>query len=127
MTSPFFAGSCDAIAGRSMPGRVFSTNLAIAISAPVFPAETQACAAPALTRLIATRIDESFLRRSASAGGSSMSTTSLAGCTTTRSRSAAGARCSAFSMASGRPTRITRVSDVDSRNCSDAGTVTAGP
>jgi hypothetical protein len=33
----------DAIAGRSMPGSVFSTNLEIAISAPVLPAETAAC------------------------------------------------------------------------------------
>ena len=80
MVTPLRVGSCDAIAGRSMPGSVFSTKRAIAISAPVLPAETQACAAPSLTRLIATRIDESFFLRSASAGGSSIATTSLAGC-----------------------------------------------
>ena len=59
-----------------MPGSVFSTKREIAISAPVLPADTHACAVPSLTRLIATRIDESFFLRSASAGGSSMSTTS---------------------------------------------------
>ncbi len=42
---------------------------------PVLPALTQACASPVLTRLIATRIDESFLRLSAVAGGSSIATT----------------------------------------------------
>ena len=41
-------GSTVAIAGRSMPGSVFSTKREIAISAPVLPALTQACASPAL-------------------------------------------------------------------------------
>ncbi len=80
VVTPVRVGSCEAIAGRSMPGSVFSTKRAIAISAPVLPADTQACAVPSLTRLIATRIDESFFLRSASAGGSSISTTSLAAC-----------------------------------------------
>ena len=76
VTTPVRVGSCDAIAGRSMPGSVFRTKRAMLISAPVLPAETQPCASPSLTRLIATRIELSFLRRSASAGGSSIATTS---------------------------------------------------
>ena len=84
VVTPFRVGSCEAIAGRSTPGSVFSTNREIAISAPVLPAETQASARPSLTRLIATRIDESFLRRSASAGGSCISTTSDAASTAMR-------------------------------------------
>ena len=63
------------IAGRSMPGRVLSTKRAVAISAPVLPALTQASASPPLTRSMATRIEESFLPRSAVAGDSSMPTT----------------------------------------------------
>jgi hypothetical protein len=41
-------GSTVAMAGRSMPAMVFSTKREIAISAPVLPALTQACASPAL-------------------------------------------------------------------------------
>ena len=67
-----------------MPGSVFSTKREVAISAPVLPAETQALASPDLTRLIATRIDESFLLRMASAGDSSIPTTSEAWRTTMR-------------------------------------------
>ena len=66
------------MAGRSMPGRVLSTNLAVAISAPVLPALTTACACPAFTKLMATRREESFLPRSTLLGSSSMPTTSLA-------------------------------------------------
>ena len=44
VVSPCFVGSWEAIAGRSMPGSVLSTKRAMAISAPVLPAETQACA-----------------------------------------------------------------------------------
>jgi hypothetical protein len=51
----------------------------MAIKAPVLPAETHAAASPVLTRLIATRIEESFLLRMAKAGDSSISTTSVAG------------------------------------------------
>ena len=126
-TPPSRVGSCAAIAGRSMPGSVFSTKREIAISAPVLPAEMQACATSSLTRLIATRIDESFFFRSASAGGSCISTTSLAACSDSRTSAGDLSRAStAFSGAS-RPTAITRASGVSSRNCSAAGSVTAGP
>ena len=53
-----------------MPGNVFNTNFAVAIKAPVLPELTQASALPSLTRLIATRMEESFFLRSASIGGS---------------------------------------------------------
>ena len=46
-------GISEAIAGRSMPGRVLSTNLASAMSAPVLPADTAALARPAFTASIA--------------------------------------------------------------------------
>src|SRR6266481_6715394 len=72
------------IAGRSMPGSILRTKRDTAISAPVLPALTQACASPFLTSSTATRTDESFLLRSASAGDSSISTTSLAWCTRRR-------------------------------------------
>ena len=75
---PLTVGSAAQMAGRSMPGSILRTKREIAISAPVLPAETQASASPFLTRLIATRIDESFLLRKATAGDSSIPTTSLA-------------------------------------------------
>ena len=50
------AGITEAMAGRSMPGSVFSTILAMAISAPVLPAETAAAASPSLTALMARRM-----------------------------------------------------------------------
>ncbi len=40
-----------AMAGRDMPGMVFSTKRAMAISAPVLPAETAAWASPSLHRI----------------------------------------------------------------------------
>ena len=103
VVTPLRVGNCDAIAGRSMPGSVFSTKRAMAMSAPVLPADTQACAVPSLTRLTATRIDESFFLRSASAGGSSIVTTSLAGRIVMRS-GAATATWRAPRRAGSRPT-----------------------
>ena len=127
VVTPLRVGSCDAIAGRSMPGSVFSTNRAIAISAPVLPADTHACAAPSLTRFTATRIDESFFRRSASAGGSSIATTSEHAWMLARSFAGERARASACASGASSPTRITRASGVASRNASAAGIVTGGP
>jgi fatty acid/phospholipid biosynthesis enzyme len=46
----------EIIAGLSIPGIIFKTNLAVAISAPVLPALTHASACPSRTKLIATRI-----------------------------------------------------------------------
>ena len=62
------------MAGLSMPGSILSTNLAVAIRAPVLPALTQADALPVLTKSIATRIEESFFPLNAKAGDSSIST-----------------------------------------------------
>src|SRR3989440_5837209 len=63
-------GNAAMIAGRSIPGSVLRTKRDTAISAPVLPALTQACASPFFTSSTATRTDESFLLRSASAGDS---------------------------------------------------------
>ena len=84
-----------------MPASVFSTKRAIAISAPVLPALTQASARPSLTRLIATRIEELRLVRIAIAGASSLSTISSACSSSTRS---GRLPFSAASMSGWRPT-----------------------
>ncbi len=83
---------------------------------------------PSLTRLIATRIDESFLLRSASAGGSCISTTSVAAWIV--SRSSAGERSLASAARSGasRPDRDhPRVRGAARGTSSAAASVTAGP
>ena len=68
-------GHTAAIAGRSMPGSVRRQNRAIAISAPVLPAETATSASPFLTASIASHIDETLRpRRSAWLGLSCMLT-----------------------------------------------------
>src|SRR5258706_8820317 len=125
--TPLRVGNCEAIAGRSMPGRVLSTKREIAISAPVLPADTQACATPSFTRSTATRIDESFLRRRASAGGSCISTTSVVARMLGSSKECWRAVSSTRWMASLPPTRMTCASGVASRNRNDAATVTGGP
>ncbi len=49
--SPRNVGQRAAIAGRSMPAMVFRLNLAMAINAPVLPAETTTSASPLLDRI----------------------------------------------------------------------------
>ncbi len=44
------------MAGRSMPGSILKTNFAIAIRAPVLPAEMTASARPSATALMASRM-----------------------------------------------------------------------
>src|SRR5205809_454882 len=53
-------GSAAMIAGRSIPGSILRTKRDTAISAPVLPALTQACASPFLTSSTATRTDSCF-------------------------------------------------------------------
>ncbi len=43
------------MAGRSIPGRVFSTTLAMAMRAPVLPADTTPAASPSWTASMARR------------------------------------------------------------------------
>ena len=74
--SPRNVGKNPAIAGLSTPGRVFNTNLAMANSAPVLPAETTPAAWPSRTVLIARRMLELRLRRNATEALSSAPTTS---------------------------------------------------
>ena len=56
--SPRSVGHSAAIAGRSMPAMVFRLKRAMAISAPVLPAETTASASPFLTASMASHIDD---------------------------------------------------------------------
>ena len=73
--SPRVVGQIAAIAGRSMPGSMRRQNRAIAISAPVLPADTATSASPFLTASIASHIDEVLRpRRSAWLGLSCMLT-----------------------------------------------------
>src|SRR3989304_5799010 len=60
------------MAGRSTPGSTPSTNIPLAMAAPVLPAETKAPASPSLTSSAATRSDESRLRRTACEADSPM-------------------------------------------------------
>ena len=82
---------------------------------------------PSFTRLTATRSDESFFLRSASAGGSSISTTSVAATIVMRSRAGDRDFASSWRSVASSPTAITRASGADSRNASDAAIVTGGP
>jgi hypothetical protein len=75
--SPRRVGKNDAIAGRSMPGSVLNTIFAVAISAPVLPAETMPCASPAATASMARRMLELRPLRSAVEGLSSLVMTSV--------------------------------------------------
>ena len=126
-TRSLTVGRNEAMAGRSIPGIIFSTNREIAIKAPVLPALTHASATPSLTRLTATRIDELRLPRSACAGCSSIATTSLAGFTLSRSDSLAPWWRNSRSIASCRPTRMIETSSSRLRKSIAAGTVTLTP
>ena len=72
---PRLLGSTTAMAGRSTPGSTPIVNIAMAMAAPVFPAEMNAAASPSRTSEAATRIEESRLRRRACEGCSPDSTT----------------------------------------------------
>ncbi len=73
--SPRAVGHTAANAGRSIPGSMRRQNRAIAISAPVLPAETATSASPFLTASMASHIDEVLRpRRSAWLGLSCMLT-----------------------------------------------------
>ena len=123
---PSFEGMNLAMAGRSMPGMVFSTKRAVAISAPVLPADTAACAKPSLTWLTAPRIEESFLFFKADCGCSSISTTCVAGMTSILSMGAA-ADDKARTIAASSPTISRRASACRRRKDTAPGTVTDKP
>ena len=79
--APF--GSTGASAARRMPGMRFVVSVAPVSSAPVLPADTTASPSPSRSILSATAMLESFLRRVAVLGSSSMVTTSRASTTST--------------------------------------------
>ncbi len=114
-TSPRAEGPIAAIAGRSMPGSVFSTILASAIRAPVFPAETTPAASPAETASIASRI-EACRMRSAAVGFMSLAITSGA----SRTVQAAAAFGCSRAAARGGPRR--RSPGSGARGCRSAAT-----
>ncbi len=74
-----------ASAGRSTPGTTPCTILAVAMTAPVLPAETNPWAMPSRTSREATRMELSRLVRTARAALSSMVICSLA-CTISMGR-----------------------------------------
>src|SRR5499426_1689905 len=118
-------GSTAAIAGRSTPGSTPITNIAMAIAAPVLPAEMNAAASPDLTSSAATRREESRLRRSACEGGSAMPTTWLAW-RTLMGRSCALRRTISRSTAERSPTR-TEARPNSRAAVTAPSTTTAGP
>ena len=77
-TEPVAVGIMATRAGRSTPGKPPSTILAVAIAAPVLPAEMNAEASPLRTSRNPTRMVESRLVRTACTALSSMEITSLA-------------------------------------------------
>ena len=74
--APF--GSTGARAARRMPGMRLAVSVAPVSRAPVLPADTTASPSPARSILSATAMLESFLRRVAVLGSSSMVMTSRA-------------------------------------------------
>ena len=118
-------GRTAAIAGRSTPGRTPMTNIAIAIAAPVLPAEMKAEALPSLTSSAATRKDESRLRRSACDGLSAIPTTCEAW-RISRATLCASSRTTSRLIAERSPTRMTAAPN--SRTAATApSTTTRGP
>src|SRR6056297_841 len=75
---------------------------------------------------MATRMEESFLRRKASPGGSSMATTWLAGWMLTRARRRSDRFSSSGAISSGKPTSIASSSGCRRSTASAADTGTAG-
>ena len=94
------------------------------MSAPVLPAETATCAAPCCTWATATRMVESFLRRSATSMGSSMATTSVAATHCTRGCWASGP-CAAATC--GGATSSSRACGCCCKKVWQAGRVTVAP
>jgi len=106
--APFSVGMAEANAGRSTPGMTPCTILAVAMTAPVLPAETQPCVTPWGTRRAATRMELLRLVRSARAALSFMVTCSLAWTTWIGSDRHSLCLASSCSTSSWRPTRTTR-------------------
>ncbi len=127
MDSPFSVGQMAAIAGRSIPAMVLSSNLAIAISAPVLPAETATSASPFLTASMASHMED-FQRplRSAWLGLSSiLIATSV--CTTREAASSRGRATSSGSMAARSPNSKNSMSGWRASDSSAPGTTTDAP
>ncbi len=72
-------GRTIAMAGRFTPGMRPRLTIALVATAPELPADTKTSARFSFTRRIATLMEQSFLRRTASTGTSSISISSVAG------------------------------------------------
>ena len=125
--SPRAVGHTAAIAGRSIPGSVRRLKRAIAISAPVLPADTATSASPFLTASIASHIDEFFRpRRSAWLGLSFMlMVTSV--CTTCEAAFSAGCAANSRSICTRSPNSRNSLSGCRVREIAAPGMTTDGP
>ena len=125
--SPRSVGHSAAMAGRSMPGMVFKLNFAMAMRAPVLPADTAASASPFFTASSASHIDD-FQRpwRSAWLGFSSILTATSVW--TTRD-TATSARCSrsSGSTTAASPKKMNSLSGWRLSASPAPGTTTAAP
>ena len=127
MQEPLSVGHSAAIAGRSMPGSIRRLNLAIAISAPVLPADTATSASPFLTASMASHIDD-FQRplRSAWLGLSSMRTATSV-CTSRQASLSCGCAASSGSILAWSPNRMKLASGCCASARAAPGTTTEGP
>ena len=119
-------GSKAASAGRSMPGIVRSASLAIAISAPVLPPETQALASPSFTAAIARPIELVLARRIAWLGLSSPAMTSSQW-TISETAASAGRPASSARIAASSPNSRKDRSSRRSKASAAPAIITAGP
>ena len=125
--SPRSVGQSAAIAGRSIPGIVRRLNFAIAISAPVLPAETATSASPFFTASMASHIDD-FQRplRSAWLGLSSIRTATSVW-TSRETAFSRGWAASSGSITGWSPNRMNSMSGCRASDSSAPGTTTDGP
>ncbi len=125
--SPRSVGHSAAIAGRSMPSSMRRLKRAIAISAPVLPADTATSASPLLTASSASHIDD-FQRpwRSAWLGLSSMRMATSV-CTTCDLAFSRGRRASSGSICARSPNSRYSMSGWRVSEISAPGSTTDGP
>ena len=110
-----------------MPSIGLSNNFDSPISAPVFPALTQACARPSFTSSSAIRIELPRLLRIACDGRASLAITDCAGIICRRERCSKSAFASNGVIVSGLPTKRSVSCELEFSACNAAGTVTEGP
>src|ERR1700752_2852260 len=125
--SPLIVGHSPAIAGRSIPGMVCKLNFAIAISAPVLPADTATSAPPFFTASSASHIED-FQRpcRRAWLGFASILTTTSV-CTMREAAFSRWLFSTSGAMTVWSPKKTNSISGWRASAMSAPGTTTAGP